>query len=59
MGRFGEPADVAYVALFLASDASRFVTADDGPDRSVHPFREAIGGALFEGARDLLPPVSS
>jgi 2-keto-3-deoxy-L-fuconate dehydrogenase len=26
MGRIGQPEDVAEVALFLASDASRFVT---------------------------------
>ena len=31
--------------------------ADDGPNRSIHPFRKAIGDALSEVARDLLPPV--
>lgn len=26
MGKFGDPEDIAYTALFLASDESKFVT---------------------------------
>jgi NAD(P)-dependent dehydrogenase (short-subunit alcohol dehydrogenase family) len=31
MGRWGQPEEVAYACLFLASDESRFVTGIDLP----------------------------